>query len=285
MKSEISGSTSLTEGCSSSEVLKIFAEPPNLAKPPNKGTTDGRPSLSQRRAMKENTPLIPVAATPAALSPAYSAVDGVPHKRWRAGLCDCCRSCCTCVAGWCCYCIFIPQMWQRVFGEAGSCLKWSIILWSLWSAHVLFNVLGPICNIFHISIFNLEIFEVGIIHLTLVELVGIANMSLIAYLVCTTRSKVREVDGIPAECCVTDPMGCCTNARGVDGRQLPGTNACEDCCCGFWCSCCTSIQIANHTRAGTAYSLTSPTGWDTSSAPGPPVLTVMTGRTLLDKVL
>ena len=35
MKSEISGSTSLTEGCSSSEVLKIFAEPPNLAKPPS----------------------------------------------------------------------------------------------------------------------------------------------------------------------------------------------------------------------------------------------------------
>jgi len=60
------------------------------------------------------------------------------------------------------------------------------------------------------------------------------------------RARVRMVDNIPESSC----------------------NGCEDCCCAFWCSCCTDIQILRHTGVPHGrYSLQSETGTDPGVAP------------------
>jgi Cys-rich protein (TIGR01571 family) len=45
------------------------------------------------------------------------------------------------------------------------------------------------------------------------------------YVVWKTRAYIREKYSIPARCC----------------------GECEDCCCSFWCTCCTIGQMARHT--------------------------------------
>ena len=46
------------------------------------------------------------------------------------------------------------------------------------------------------------------------------------------RYTIRKKYNIPEECCT------CT---GVDGL--------EDCCCAYWCMCCTLSQVARHEYA------------------------------------
>jgi Cys-rich protein (TIGR01571 family) len=47
-----------------------------------------------------------------------------------------------------------------------------------------------------------------------------------------TRSHVRRMSGIPEHYC---------------------TGGLEDCCCSFWCPCCTTLQIARHTADYSAH--------------------------------
>jgi Cys-rich protein (TIGR01571 family) len=47
----------------------------------------------------------------------------------------------------------------------------------------------------------------------------------VVILICQTRAHVRRTYAIPEASC-----------RG-----------CEDCCCAYWCSCCTVAQMARHT--------------------------------------
>ena len=44
-------------------------------------------------------------------------------------------------------------------------------------------------------------------------------------LICKTRRHIRERYNIPEQQC----------------------HGCEDCCCSYWCSCCTIAQMARHT--------------------------------------
>ena len=50
-------------------------------------------------------------------------------------------------------------------------------------------------------------------------------------LICKTRKHIREKYNIPEQQC----------------------NGCEDCCCSWWCSCCTVAQMARHTGDYKAY--------------------------------
>ena len=55
--------------------------------------------------------------------------------------------------------------------------------------------------------------------------INIACAILLIYLIAITRKRIRSRYGIPEQ-----------NCRG-----------CEDCCCAFWCQCCTVSQMARHT--------------------------------------
>ena len=83
---------------------------------------------------------------------------------------------------------------------------------------------------------------------TLVRVTPVAS-AVAAYVIGSVRRRVREKDQI-------------------------GTAGCgdaEDCCCAFWCSCCTTIQIFAHLdmRCDNGYELCSPEGVPTDgSVPG-----------------
>ena len=55
--------------------------------------------------------------------------------------------------------------------------------------------------------------------------INIAYAIFLIYLIAITRYRIRSRYGIPEQ-----------NCRG-----------CEDCCCAFWCHCCTISQMARHT--------------------------------------
>ena len=69
--------------------------------------------------------------------------------------------------------------------------------------------------------------------------------------VCQARKKVREHGGIQGD-------------------------ACQDCCCTYWCMCCTSAQIFRHLGIGggaaypTKYELCTPTGENKPTLLGDP---------------
>jgi Cys-rich protein (TIGR01571 family) len=65
-------------------------------------------------------------------------------------------------------------------------------------------------------------------------------------LLCRTRRHIREKYQIPEQQC----------------------HGCEDCCCSYWCSCCTLAQMARHTGDYAAHG----SRWcsETGMAPGAP---------------
>mmetsp|Transcript_19227 Transcript_19227/g.49208 ORF Transcript_19227/g.49208 Transcript_19227/m.49208 type:complete len:89 (-) Transcript_19227:369-635(-) len=80
----------------------------------------------------------------------------------------------------------------------------------------------------------------------------IGSLMMISFLVirtwigCQNRARVRMVDNIPEDTCA----------------------GCEDCCCAFWCGCCTDIQLLRHTGVGPGqYLLTSAKGTMPGVAP------------------
>jgi len=54
---------------------------------------------------------------------------------------------------------------------------------------------------------------------------GLSFSLFLVILVCKTRTHIRSKYNIPEQSC----------------------NGCEDCCCAYWCGCCTIAQMARHT--------------------------------------
>ena len=57
--------------------------------------------------------------------------DMTVPRSFTSGLCDCCNDGKTCLAVWCCSPITTAQLWQYTFGQPGSCLVISVILFAL----------------------------------------------------------------------------------------------------------------------------------------------------------
>ena len=65
-------------------------------------------------------------------------------------------------------------------------------------------------------------------------LLYVLNLAFLVYIIismCQTRRTIRDKYNIPPSCC----------------------EGCDDCCCSFWCSCCTVNQMARHTNDYRAY--------------------------------
>lgn len=78
----------------------------------------------------------------------------------------------------------------------------------------------------------------------------LAFLILTTVLIANTRYEVRQRYGIPVKCC-----------NGCHGR-------CDDLCCGLWCPCCVTIQMARHTHPHTdrQYVCCSTTGLEVEDA-------------------
>jgi PLAC8 family len=146
--------------------------------------------------------------------------------RWRNDLCTCFEVCGSGMfwQGWCCFPLLVGQVMQRrKLNACGSPVtspdSYKNTFYIVAAVWVLFIVVwgattpGSFVNNF----------------------VYLAFWIYMAIILTQTRFFYRKLYKIPADTC-----GCC------DGRM-------EDFCCGYWCGCCTAIQMARHSHDHNKY--------------------------------
>ena len=164
-------------------------------------------------------------------------------QRWRAqplrlrrgGGGICCAACC---------CPFItgPQLFEKVLGQKGSCQQYFTILLVFFLCYQIGSTM--------LRMEPMPVDEYGALNImylvwNALSLFGwIGGAAVGAYVIGSVRRRVREKDQIGTACC----------------------GDAEDCCCSFWCSCCTTIQIFAHLDIATSW-LCSP-GDPTDDVPG-----------------
>ena len=167
--------------------------------------------------------------------------DMTVPRSFTSGLCDCCNDGKTCLAVWCCAPITTAQLWQYTFGQPGSCLVISVVLFALVGVGQLLNLkiqgevleaCGPAPrytpetrDAYHYYTFvcapNVEPALSQIASYTSAVL-----FAAVFFFTCQVRGAIRKRDQIPGSCC--------------------GGGGCEDCCYSWFCSCCTQAQIMRH---------------------------------------
>ena len=135
-------------------------------------------------------------------------------KSWRHGLCECCEDpSLACSVCWC-GCNATGQAYQRATGS--GCFWVSILLWGLFILTQFMNSTSSSLNA-NIDVNDDTVSIVG----GLAALFGLISTIATTYFVCTSRRIMRDRDEIPAGSC----------------------GGCDDCCVGWWCSCCALIQM------------------------------------------
>jgi len=168
----------------------------------------------------------------------------VPTQRWKKELCECCADNGMCGAACCCPFITIPQLNEKYLGKPGTCQKYAIVLLIFYVAY---NLFGQIVQNTPPTTIR------GEINTSYFTFAGLQAACYLAYAVVATsilmtvRKLVRTKDNIPAAAC----------------------GECEDCCCSFWCPCCTITQLfaQGEVKCANGYQLCSPEGIPTETGP------------------
>ncbi len=166
----------------------------------------------------------------AVLSTTAVAPHHIPMGKWRNDICDCCEVVHTGIfwQGLCCTPLLLGQVMTRSKLNAlgfpsPSYQSTFCILASIWAGYLAFSLL--------ISVLDSQSFIiVWFVFFTIIT--------------ATTRFALRNRYQIPVKCC-----------HGCGGK-------CDDLCCGLWCGCCATIQMARHTHPHNdfQYYCCSPTG-------------------------
>ena len=163
--------------------------------------------------------------------PATPALPG----SWRTGLCSCFADCRTCCAVFCCHYVTLGQLWARVKGPTGACVK-------IVAATVALTIIPSLLALRDASVMTTPVALASMVGggggwlanaLPLVPappsgmekpgtptldavgaVLSVVEVVLVAALVVRLRSAVRARDGIPESACA----------------------GYEDCCCAIWCS-------------------------------------------------
>lgn len=183
---------------------------------------------------------VPVQVVAASAGPAGNFTRDVgytppqPKQRWVSELCECCNGGCgMCCAVWCCPFITYSQIYTKVMGKHGQCMGLTLGMFLLWLVYQILSQAGQ--NMRGGFGGNGDAPGLGQMLTIIGEVVWLVFVVLSTYLVMTARKRIREKDNIPAECC----------------------GECNDCCCSFWCQCCTTIQMFNQVEVNcqTGYQL------------------------------
>ena len=132
----------------------------------------------------------------------------VPEGKWHDNVYDCFNNIPICCMGWCCGCIQISQMYEKVIGPRGMYKK---ILCTFFSLYLILWAAGSLYN----KTQNKS-------YLVLYRIVGFIASSYGLVLMTTIRRRIRNHYNIPETTCA----------------------GCEDVCCSFWCPLCSSCQNA-----------------------------------------
>eukprot|EP00584_Thalassiosira_punctigera_P001777 CAMPEP_0172541746 /NCGR_PEP_ID=MMETSP1067-20121228/12510_1 /TAXON_ID=265564 ORGANISM="Thalassiosira punctigera, Strain Tpunct2005C2" /NCGR_SAMPLE_ID=MMETSP1067 /ASSEMBLY_ACC=CAM_ASM_000444 /LENGTH=295 /DNA_ID=CAMNT_0013327849 /DNA_START=78 /DNA_END=965 /DNA_ORIENTATION=- len=171
-------------------------------------------------------------ATPRPTTPGYQA----PTGHWKDSLCDCCQPGCCHASLWNAYfcpLVLVGQInnrlkltWLGPLGNVRALLAITIIY------YIIDATLSSIdaATVIQTATTNSTAGQVKVI--TTGSVVGQVNNTIgllwavfVLILICQTRQLLRARYDIPEQSC----------------------QGCEDCCCAYWCSCCTVAQMARHT--------------------------------------
>eukprot|EP01083_Nonionella_stella_P079463 218079_1 len=165
----------------------------------------------------------------------------VPAGYWKDDVCACCGlGLCHTVLwnAWCCPLIMLGQVMHRLkltwTADAGGTTAqtsstFRILFWIGIITWILINFV-PYLPRFFLDEYGQPTdayFNVNFLCQAVVLVYAIYK----TVLICKTRKYIREQYGIPEQQC----------------------HGCEDCCCSWWCSCCTLSQMARHTGDYDAY--------------------------------
>lgn len=150
----------------------------------------------------------------------------VPTGTWRNGLCGCFDACCCPFwMGCCCFPILMGQVMERLNFDFWGCPRIDRYRTSLPL---------PICPVY--TAITIFVFVLGLIAMGTVQLGFILCVIWCWYMLVVftcTRMNMRKKYKIEPICC--------------------GDNCCDDCCTVFFCSCCSAIQMTNHTHDPVVY--------------------------------
>jgi Cys-rich protein (TIGR01571 family) len=164
--------------------------------------------------------------------------SSVPVGHWKDDLCACCGLGCfhpsLCMA-YCCPMLLLAQVMTRLKltwsaqegGNAAQASSTFRILAFLWIAFIGLQVIQQVLKVLSLN-YEVEHGEpnvTGAFMVLLLNLVVMAFSIFFLVITCNTRRHIREKYQIPEQQC----------------------HGCEDCCCTYWCTCCTISQMARHT--------------------------------------
>lgn len=154
--------------------------------------------------------------------------DAVPMGEWRDGLCDCCTLGVVHPVlwnAWCCPLVLVGQVMNRLkITWLGDCGRVHVLLAISIGVYILHAALNAIWSVLYIDKYS-DMAGVNVSFGFGRGFVGFAFEVFVLVLVWQTRTRIRDRYNIPEKQC-----------RG-----------CEDCCCAYWCLCCTLSQMARHT--------------------------------------
>lgn len=156
--------------------------------------------------------------------------------QWKDSLCDCCQlGCChpTFWNAWFCPLILLGQVMTRLKlswrANEGSIAQTQGTFRAMVAITVGWISLSTILNIIQVQ--NASLDEHGqhtdawFYSVWTTQVLSLMFVIFIVSLVAKTRQRIRQRYGIPEQRC----------------------GGCEDCCCAYWCTCCTIGQMARHT--------------------------------------
>ena len=177
----------------------------------------------------------------------------------------------SCFAAWCCLPITTGQLWQYTFGQPGSCMVISCILFGISAVEIVLKMkidaeaearCGPYpggsipltgdCATIQCQQ-ELDRWSRGVqrwavctseVEPALAQIASYASATVFAavfFMTCQIRGAIRRRDNIPGACC--------------------GGGCCEDCLCSWFCACCTQSQLMRHVgMKGDRYNVCAPGG-------------------------
>lgn len=164
-------------------------------------------------------------------------ISHATRGEWKDGLCDCCKySIChpSFLNACCCPLILMAQVLTRLrmnwLGDAAPESQWKQTFRRVVILVVLYIIIYSVTG----SSVKVTTSSNGVVSATpeynwlytIHQLIGLAYFLYTLIVLCKTRRAVREKYDIPAS------------------KTCGG---CEDCCCAFWCQCCTVAQLARQT--------------------------------------
>eukprot|EP00571_Detonula_confervacea_P012178 CAMPEP_0172296826 /NCGR_PEP_ID=MMETSP1058-20130122/22_1 /TAXON_ID=83371 /ORGANISM="Detonula confervacea, Strain CCMP 353" /LENGTH=263 /DNA_ID=CAMNT_0013005887 /DNA_START=174 /DNA_END=965 /DNA_ORIENTATION=+ len=159
-----------------------------------------------------------------------------PVGHWKDSLCDCCQLGCCHPVFWnayCCPLILLGQVMTRLkltwLAKDGSIAQTTRTFRTMVAITVGWISLRLILNIVQAQ--NAPLDENGqptdayLYYVGTSWALSVIFIIFIVGVVAKTRQRIRQTYGIPEQSC----------------------GGCEDCCCAYWCTCCTISQMARHT--------------------------------------